>query len=78
MSDAVARQASDDFLDAQGARKAVAPDAPKPVKYINSRLDELDQLVVPDITKRGKVLSLKNLLMHLLKLWLETLKLPQL
>jgi hypothetical protein len=60
MSDAVARQASDDLLDAQGARKVIAPDAPKPVKYINSRLDELDQLVVPDITKRGKVLSPKE------------------
>jgi hypothetical protein len=60
MSDAVARQASDDLLDAQGVRRAVAPDAPKPVKDINSKLDELDQLVVPDIAKRGKVLSPKE------------------
>jgi hypothetical protein len=60
MSDAVARQASDDLFDAQGARKVIAPDAPKPVKDINSKLDELDQLVVPDITKRGKVLSSKQ------------------
>lgn len=60
ISDSVARQASDDLLDAQGARRAVAPDAPKPVKDINSKLDELDQLVVPDITKRGKVLSPKE------------------
>jgi hypothetical protein len=41
MSDAVARQASDDLLDAQGARKAIAPDAPKPVKDINSNLMNL-------------------------------------
>lgn len=60
ISDSVARQASDDLLDAQGIRRAVAPDAPKPVKDINSKLDELDQLVVPDITKRGKVLSPKE------------------
>jgi hypothetical protein len=37
ISDAVARQASDDLLDAQGARRAIAPDSPKPVKDINAK-----------------------------------------
>ena len=57
ISDAVAKQAGRDLFDASGARRLPPASSPEIVQNLSKKLDELDQLVKPDLGKSVKPLS---------------------
>lgn len=57
ISDSVAKQASRDLFDASGARSLPPASSPEIVQNLSKKLDELDQLIKPDLGKSVKPLS---------------------